>query len=81
MTYWATLWYAGSVVLTMGYEGQSLNDCNMLGQVMMFDITSSYMDPTLTDTLTDSQFSIVDEFSFSCETERFPINERYLENG
>ena len=24
MTYWATLWYAGSVVITLGSEGQTL---------------------------------------------------------
>jgi hypothetical protein len=45
MTYWATLWYAGSVVITLGSEGQTLNDCNQLGQVMMYDIATAYVDP------------------------------------
>lgn len=81
MTYWATLWYAGSVMITLGYEGQSFNDCNMLGRVMMFNITSAYMDPILSDDLAESPFPVVDEFSFSCETELLPINERYLGNG
>lgn len=79
MTYWATLWYAGAVVLSMGYEGQSLNDCNMLGQVMMYDITSAYMDPALEAELAASVFSTVDLFSFTCETERLPTDERYME--
>lgn len=79
MTYWATLYYAGAVVLTMGSEGQTLNDCNMLGQVMMYDITSAYMDPTLEAELANSVFPTVDLFSFSCETERLPVDERYME--
>jgi hypothetical protein len=78
MTYWATLWYAGSVVVTLGTEGQTLNDCNMLGQVMMYDITSAYMDPAKATELASSPFP-TDEFSFTCETTRLPIDERYLQ--
>ena len=78
MTYWATLWYAGSVVITLGTEGQSLNDCNLLGQIMMYDITSAYMDPNKAALLADSVFP-EDQFSFTCETERLPIDEKYAE--
>lgn len=78
MTYWATLWYAGSVVITMGYEGQTQNECNVLGQVMMYDIASAYADPGLETQLADSVFP-TDEFSFSCETERLPVDEKYVE--
>jgi hypothetical protein len=78
MTYWATLWYAGSVVITMGHEGQSLNDCNMIGQVMMYDVTSAYMDPAMQEQLADSVFP-TDQFSFTCEIERLPIDEEYLQ--
>jgi hypothetical protein len=56
MTYWATLWYAGSVVLTLGSEGQTLNDCNQLGQVMMYDIATAYVDPTRAAELEASVF-------------------------
>lgn len=77
MTYWATLWYAGSVVITLGSEGQTLNDCNMLGRVMMYDIATAYMDPDRAAELADSVFP-TDEFSFTCETERLPIDERYI---
>jgi len=76
MTCWATLWYAGSVVITLGSEGQSLNDCNMLGQVMMYDITSAYMDPSKATELAAGPFT-TDEFSFTCETERLPVDEKY----
>lgn len=78
MTYWATLWYAGSVVLTMGFEGQTLNDCEMLGQVMMLDVTSAYADPEMEQQLAASEFP-TDQFSFSCETERLPVDEKYAE--
>ena len=78
MTYWATLWYAGSVVITMGYEGQTLNDCNLLGQVMMHDVTTAYMDPAIQEQLADSVFP-TDEFSFSCETVRLPVDEKYAQ--
>ena len=78
MTYWATLWYAGSVVITMGYEGQTLNECNMLGQVMMYDVTTAYMDPAIQEQLADSVFP-TDEFSFSCESERLPVDEKYAQ--
>ena len=78
MTYWATLYYAGAVVLQIGYEGQTLNDCNMLGQVMMYDIATAYMDPALEAELAESVFP-TDKFSFACETERLPIDERYME--
>jgi hypothetical protein len=78
MTYWATLWYAGSVFITMGYEGQSLNDCNMLGQVMMSYIATAYMDPAKADLLAAGPFTI-DQFSFTCETERLPVDEGYLQ--
>ena len=76
MTYWATLWYAGSVVITLGSEGQTLNDCNLIGQVMMYDIATAYMDPDKAAELEASMFS-TDQFSFTCETERLPTDVKY----
>ena len=76
MTHWATLWYAGSVVITLGAEGQSLNDCNLLGQTMMYDIASAYMDPEMKEQLAAGPFT-TDQFSFTCETVRLPIDEKY----
>ena len=77
MTYWATLWYAGSVVITLGSEGQTLNDCNQLGQVMMYDIATAYVDPARAAELAASVFP-THKFSFTCETERLPTDERYM---
>lgn len=77
MTYWATLYYAGSVVISMGYEGQTLDQCNFLGQQMMYDITTAYMDPALEAELTDSVFP-TDEFSFVCGTKQLPPAEKFM---
>ena len=79
MTYWATLWYAGSVVITLGSEGQTLNDCNQLGQTMMSDIATAYVDPARAAELENSVFPTADQFSFTCETQRLPTDERYME--
>lgn len=79
MTYWATLWYAGSVVITLGSPGQTLNDCNQLGQTMMSDIAIAYVDPARAAELAASVFPTANEFGFTCETKRLPTDEKYLE--
>lgn len=79
MTYWATLWYAGSVVITLGSLGQTLNDCNQLGQTMMLDIAAAYVDPARAAELEASVFPTADLFGFTCETERLPTDARYME--
>jgi hypothetical protein len=76
MTYWATLWYAGAVVLQIGSEGQTLNDCEMLRTVMITDIEQSYANPEKINELSKSMFP-TDEFSVSCETEQLAIDEKY----
>ena len=76
MTYWATLWYAGSVVLQLGSEGQTLNDCEMLKRVMMIDIEQSYKDPEKIEQLARSIFP-TNQFSVTCETEILVTDEKY----
>jgi hypothetical protein len=51
----------------------------MLGQVMMYDIATAYMDPAKAAELEASVFPAVDQFSFTCETERLPTDERYMQ--
>lgn len=77
MTYWATIWYAGSVVLTMGYEGQTLEQCNKLGEVIMHDITTAYDDPKITSVIEESMFP-EDKFYFTCEKKMLPTDKKYL---
>jgi len=76
MTYWATIWYAGSVVITMGYEGQTIDQCEKLSEIILADIVSAYEDDTLELELT---MFPTNEFSVSCEDEMLPIDERYME--
>jgi len=78
LTYWATLWYAGAVVLQLGYEGQTLNDCEVLTQAMLIDIERSYSDPAKIDDLMLSLFP-TNEFSVTCEEQMLEIDERYAE--
>lgn len=76
MTYWATLWYAGAVVLQLGNEGQTLNDCEMLTKLMISDIQQSYADPMLKTQLDLTMFP-TNEFTVTCETEVLVIDEKY----
>ena len=76
MTFWATLWYAGAVVLTLGYEGQSEDQCNQIGSIILEDIAAAYSDQEFKEQINSSLFP-VDLFSFSCELQNLPIDERY----
>lgn len=77
MSFWATLWYAGSVVLTMGYEGQTLEQCNKLGEIIMYDITTAYDDPEIKSVIEKSMFT-EDKFMVTCEKTQLPIDKKYL---
>lgn len=77
MTFWATLWYAGAVVVTLGYEGQTLEQCNQLGEVMMHDIASAYADPDILKSIQELGSFPTDEFSFTCEEKMLPVHEKY----
>lgn len=79
MTYWATLYYAGAVVLSMGYEGQTLEQCNQMGQLIMQDIESAYSNPETVTEIAKLGVFPINDFSFSCETEQLPVDERYAE--
>lgn len=41
----ATLWYAGVVVASLGYNGMTQSDCDQLGATMIEDILITYDDP------------------------------------
>jgi hypothetical protein len=78
LTYWATLWYAGAVVLQLGYEGQTQYECEVLAEAMRIDIERSYADPAKIDDLALSLFP-TNEFSVTCEEQMLEIDERYAE--
>lgn len=75
MTFWTTLWYAGSVVMTMAFEGQTLSQCEAIAETMMIDIMNAYEEPN-----PELERSIFPEnnFAVTCERELLPIDEKYL---
>ena len=75
MTYWATLYYAGQVVIAMGFEGQTLAQCEEITALMMSDIVSAYEENI--PELATSMFP-TNEFTVDCETEQLAIAEEYL---
>jgi hypothetical protein len=76
LTFLATLWYAGAVVLQIGYDGQTPNDCQLLAKMMMVDIEQSYNDTTMIDDLAASMFP-TNQFVATCETEIIETDQRY----
>ena len=78
MTYWATLWYAGAVVLQLGGNNMSLPECNALSKLMLDDIQASYQDKSKIFKLEKSMFP-TNKFTVTCETEMLPIDEKYAE--
>lgn len=76
MTYWATLWYAGAVVFQLGFEGQTLNDCEVLIKMISTDIEQSYKDPSKIPELEKSMFP-TNEFKATCETKVLVTDEKY----
>ena len=64
ITFWATVWYAGTVVMVLGYEGQSLDQCNSLSQIIVDDISKTYETPT--EEIKNSIYP-TNKFSVTCE--------------
>lgn len=78
MTFWTTLWYAGSVVITMGYEGQTQGECVKLGEVMMADINAAYANPDVKSKIVETGPFDTNQFKVTCETELLPIDEKFM---
>jgi hypothetical protein len=68
ITFWATVWYAGTVVMVLGYEGQSLDQCNTLSQIIKDDIALTYENPT--DEIKNSIYP-TNKFAVTCEQKIF----------
>jgi hypothetical protein len=78
VTFWATLWYAGAAVISMGYEGQTEEQCKQITDMMQSDIVASYADPEmLADIEMDGIFP-TNQFTVSCETTQLPVDEKYI---
>lgn len=77
MTFWATLWYSGMVVLQISFPGQTQEQCAEIINVMIQDIDSSFANPALESVLDESMFP-VNLFSVSCETQKLETHPQYL---
>ena len=64
ITFWATVWYAGTVVMVLGYEGQSLDQCKTLSTIIKNDIYSTYENPT--EEIINSIYP-TNKFAVTCE--------------
>lgn len=78
MAYWATLWYAGVVVISMGGSELSYDECKSLTNSMITEITMSYQDEEKVAELKGTMFE-TNEFSVSCETKYLESDPKYKE--
>jgi hypothetical protein len=79
MTFWTTLWYAGAVVFSMGYEGQTEDECKRLGELIMSDIAAAYADPDTKSEIIELNVFETNQFTVSCENTMLPTDEKYKE--
>ena len=70
----ATLWYAGTVVLVM--ETTSPESCDVIMNMMLEDTTAAYEDNDTERQLMNGMFPI-NAWDATCETERLEIDLRY----
>jgi len=78
MAYWATLWYAGVVVISMGGSELSYDECKTLTNSMITEITTSYQDEEKVAELKGTMFE-TNKFSVSCETKYLESDPKYKE--
>lgn len=77
MTFWATLWYAGAVVVSMGYEGQTEQECKTITSRMQADVVASYADAETLADITALGIFPTNQFTVSCENVQLPVDEKY----
>jgi hypothetical protein len=71
----ATLWYAGAVVLVMGSKTMTLDQCNDLKAVMMEDIKTAYQDPNKSIVLEGDGF-FFEKWKVTCEQDKIDIQSK-----
>ncbi len=73
----ATLWYAGAVVFSMGVTGPDA--CEYLADNIEADIVAAYQDPAKMEELATSRFPDPAEFRVTCDDEQLPTDPQYME--
>lgn len=76
MTFWATLWYAGSVVATLGYNGMTEGECDNLKTMMETNIEYAYSVYDMRAELAEEGFG-ENKWLVTCENEKIPVDEKY----
>lgn len=74
MEIFATLWYAGTVVMVM--ETTSPESCDVIKTMMLEDTTAAYEDNDTERQLMNSMFP-TNEWTATCESDRLEIDTRY----
>jgi hypothetical protein len=75
MFYWATLYYAGKVVIALGMSTHT--ECLDMNETIMYDINMAYI--TQPGVMADSAFPDATAFEAVCRDERLPIDEEYID--
>ena len=73
----ATLWYAGAVVFSMGVTGPDA--CEYLADTIEADVVAAYQDPAKAEQLANSMFPDPSEFRVTCDDEQMPTDPKYME--
>lgn len=73
MTYWATIWFAGTVIFTVEAGDSGLEKCIDYSDRMDQVIEKAFLDG---DPRTFETMPFENRFEFSCETEQFSIGQR-----
>jgi hypothetical protein len=73
MTFWATLYFAGKVVITLGPPG-GLAECQELAAIMIADTNTAYIQQP--DVFVDTPFP-TNKFTVECESTRLPPHADY----
>lgn len=68
MTFWTTLWFLETAIMSMGYEGQTLDQCNQLGKVIIEDIRTTEVVPEIIEIFGEDYDP--KKFTYTCETKQ-----------
>jgi hypothetical protein len=68
----ATLWYAGAVVLVLGFQGMSSEECNSLKSIMEHDIYNAYQDHESALALQNDGF-YYENWKVTCEPQQLDL--------
>ena len=74
MTFWATLYFTGKVVIALGFN--ELEDCNDMIATMETDTNAAYIEKP--EVFADTIFP-TNQFTYVCETERKPSHADYTQ--